>query len=215
MYRFELLTKPGVVIGTLLMAVGFVGGCATPPTPGSPAAVYEEEQKNEDARAKAVEETVAELPDWYTNLPEEPNSTFSVGTAVSLDLQMAMDKATLSAKADLADRINSLISGKVNTFKAESGTGEDAVVVMELDQVVKNVFIEVDVSGYTPIKSKVLPQGNKYRAYVLLQYPIGEANRILVDQIKRNRSVENKLRASKAYRDLEEEIKKKRALQTQ
>ena len=56
----------------------------------------------------------------------------------------------------------------------------------------------------------MLAQGKQYRAYVLLQYPIGKANKVLVDQVKKNRVLEGKLRATKAFKDLEEEIKQAR-----
>ncbi|MBW7996807.1 MAG: hypothetical protein FVQ81_09635 [Candidatus Glassbacteria bacterium] len=194
------------------MAVGFIGGCATP-EPGSPAAVYEEQEKKEEARIEAVEETVDELPDWYTNLPTDPHSVYSAGTATSPDLQLAMDKGTLNAKRSLADRINGLISSKMKTFMAEVGAGEDTEVVTEVERVTTNLITEVNVSGYSQAKAKVLSQGKQYRAYILLQYPIGKANRILVDQVKKNRILEGKLRASKAFQELEEEIK--RARQTQ
>ena len=56
----------------------------------------------------------------------------------------------------------------------------------------------------------MLAQGKRYRAYVLLQYPLGKAKKILVDQVKNNRVLEGKLRATKAFKDLEEEIKRAR-----
>jgi hypothetical protein len=44
----------------------------------------------------------------------------------------------------------------------------------------------------------------------LLQYPLGKANKVLVDQVKKNRVLEGKLRATKVFKDLEEEIKRAR-----
>ena len=58
--------------------------------------------------------------------------------------------------------------------------------------------------------AKVLAQGTKYRAYVLLQYPIGKANKMLVDQVKKSRVLEARMRASKAFKELEDDIKNAR-----
>ena len=209
MFKFYPLTKLGGMIVALLLAGGFVAGCATP-EPGSPEAVYIEQQKKEEARLGAVEQTVEELPDWYTNLPTDTHSVFAAGTATSPDLQLALDKGTLNAKRTLADRINGLLSSKMKEFLTEIGQGEDTEVLTEAERVTSNLITEVNVSGYSQADAKILAQGNRYRAYVLLKYSIGKANRILIDQVKKNRVLEGKLRASKAFKELEDEIKRAR-----
>ena len=209
MLKFHPSIKHGGMIMALVLAGGFVAGCASP-EPGSPKSVYQEQQKKEEARVAKVEQTVEELPDWYTNLPKSANSVFAAGTATSPDLQLALDKGTLNAKRTLADRINGLLSSKMKEFVTEIGQGEDTEVLTEAERVTTNLITEVNVSGYSQADAKILSQGNKYRAYVLLEYPIGKANRILVDQVKKNRILEGKLRASKAFKELEEEIKRAR-----
>lgn len=63
------------------------------------------------------------------------------------------------------------------------------------------------------MQAKVAPQGGQYRAYVLIQYPMGNANRVLVDKVKQSQVLETKLRASKAFQDLEREIQDARTRQ--
>ncbi len=201
--------KYSVLVITPLFLLMALVGC-TRPEPGSPEAVYIEQQKNEEDRREAVGDTIEELPDWFTALPTDAYSVYSAGTATSPDLQLAFDKATLNAKRVLADQINSLISSKMKEFVAEIGQGEDTEVVSEVERVTTNLITEVNVTGYTQSDSKVIQQGSSYRTYVLLQYPIGKANRILIEQIKRNRVLDARLRASKAFTDLEEEIEKAR-----
>ena len=92
----------------------------------------------------------------------------------------------------------------------ESGSGDDSVLTNEASKVTINLITEANVAGYKQADAKVLSQGKKYRAYVLLQYPLGKANAVLVDQVKKNRILEGKLRATKAFKDLEEEIKQAR-----
>jgi hypothetical protein len=45
-----------------------------------------------------------------------------------------------------------------------------------------------------------------YRTFVLIEYPLGEANQVLVEGVKSNQRVHAKLRASKAFAALEDEI---------
>jgi hypothetical protein len=208
MSRLMSLIKSNGVSVVLILAGSFLVGCAA--TPGTPAAVYEQEEKKEEARVEAAKTTVSELPDWYTKLPQDAHAVYAAGTATSPDLQLAMDKGTLNAKRTLADRINGLISSKMKEFVSEVGQGEDTQVITEVERVTTNLITEVNVAGYSQADAKVLSQGNKYRAYVLLQYPIGKANRLLMDQVKKSRVLESKLRASKAFKELEEEIKRAR-----
>lgn len=201
--------RSGGIFSVFVLMASLVAGCASAP-PGSPAAVAEEAKQKEEARVEAIKETVEELPSWYTNQPQDEHAVYVVGTATSPDLQMAMDKGTLNAKRTLADRINGLLSSKMKAFVTEIGQGEDAELVTEVERVTTNLITEVNVAGYSQADAKVVSLGNKYRAYVLLQYPVGKANRILVDQVKKNRMLEAKLRASKAFKELEDEITRAR-----
>jgi hypothetical protein len=51
-----------------------------------------------------------------------------------------------------------------------------------------------------------MQEGRSYRAYVLLRYPVGDANKIVRDQVRKSNQLESRLRASKAFQDLEKEI---------
>ena len=208
MLKLDTLIRPGCLVA-MVLAVSFVAGCATP-APGTPEAAYEKEKKKEEAKIEATKETVEELPPWYTDLPRNDHAVYATGTATSPNIQLAMDKSELFAKRSLADRINSELSSKMKTFIEETGQDEDKAVVTEANQVISNLITLVNVAGYSRVKSKILSQGRQYRAYVLLEYPVGKANRILVDQIKKNRVLESKLRASKAFKELEEDIKRAR-----
>jgi hypothetical protein len=209
MLKLQSLKKAFVSLGVLISAAVFVTGCASP-QPGSPAAVYEKEQKKEEARVEATQETIVELPSWFLNPPQDEHSVYAAGTATSADLQLAMDKSILNAKRTIADSIKGLLSSKMKQFIDESGSGEDNVLTNEASKVIINLITEANVAGYKQADAKVLAQGKQYRAYVLLQYPIGKANKVLVDQVKKNRVLEGKLRATKAFKDLEEEIKRAR-----
>lgn len=188
-----------------LLCAATLAACASP-QPGTPAWTAEVEKKKLEARMDNVKSALDELPSWYTSPPTDEHSLYAAGTATSSDLQFAEDKAILGAKRSLADRINSRLSGKMKEFISESGAAENTQVLTESERVTSNLITEVNVSGYSVTEKKFVPTGTQYRAYVLLQYPMGSANRILVDQVNKNNLLEGKLRASKAFQDLEKEI---------
>lgn len=192
-------------IALVLASATLLAGCAAPP-PGSPAATAAAEQKRQEARAANVQASVDEAPSWFASPPMDNFSIYAPGTSTSADMQMAMDKATLSAKRQLADVLKGSLSSKMKEFISESGTGEDPVITSESERITSNLITETNLAGYSRTQSKVIPQGSVYRAYVLLQYPIGNANRILMDRVKQDKVMESKLRASKAFQELEQEI---------
>ena len=75
--------------------------------------------------------------------------------------------------------------------------------------VVKSVSRETQVAGYKELKSDFQSIGNKYQTYVLLEYPIGKANRILYNKIKEDSTLSNQEAADEALAELEAEIDKK------
>jgi len=192
------------VLGTLTLAA-----CAGP-QPGTPAFTAQQEQQKQQARVDAVKSSVDDSPAWFVNPPTDEFSIYSAGTATSADLQFAVDKAVLGAKRSLADRVNSKLSSKMKEFVSESGAGENTQVLAESERVTSNLITEVNLAGYNITDKKIAPAGTQYRVYVLLQYPLGNANRILVDQVNKNAVLQGKLKASKAFQELEQDIREAR-----
>ena len=187
-----------------------LGACAPVADPGTAAWTAQQEQKKQEARTDQVKQAAADVPSWYMAPPADDVAIYAPGAATSGDLQLAFDKSVMGAKRALADRINSRLSSKMKEFLSESGAAEDGKVVIESERVTSNLITEVNLSGYDIIEKKLVPSGATYRAYVLVRYPLGNANRILVDQIHKNELLEGKVRASKAFQDLEKDIQSAR-----
>jgi hypothetical protein len=187
-------------LSTLLLAA-----CSSP-KPGSPEAVQKQEAEQQKAAVKNVENAISKTPTWYTQPPQDPNAIFTTGTEASPDMQMAMDMAILSAKRELAFRLGARTSAMMKDFAGQTGTAGDAEVSREIDRVTKSVAADINVAGFIREKSEIIAEGKNYRAFALIRYPIGESNKIVADQIKRSKVLDTRLRASKAFQDLEQEI---------
>lgn len=182
-----------------------VSACASI-QPGTPGYVAMQEDERQKLAMKLVSDSVSKAPVWYTQPPAEINSIFASGSEVSTDMQMSMDMAVLSAKRALASQIGNRLSSKMKEFAMQVGSNEDPQVNREIERVTKNVVTEVNLAGVVREKSELIPQGRAYRSYVLLRYPLGESNRMLVDQMKKNSVLRTKLLAADAYKELEKEI---------
>ena len=137
-----------------------------------------------------VKVAVAQVPKWYSKMPEEKDAIFTVGSATAPDLQLAVDIATLNGKVVLADRINGKLKAMTKTWIAKFGQSDvDARVMTEIEKVAKNVIANVDVAGYNPVETEVFAAGTQYRAFVLLKYSDKEASKIIMNRLRKDRMI--------------------------
>ena len=68
---------------------------------------------------------------------------------------------------------------------------------------------DVDVGGYRVDKSTVKVNGKLYRSYVLLEYSDSEANKIIMNRLRKDRILLSKIRSTKAFKDLDISAEKK------
>jgi hypothetical protein len=188
--------------GLVIICAVFVllGGCANK-QPIEVSSVTYEIQK--------VETAVSQIPKWYLEIPKDKENVYSTGTATAPDLQLAVDIATMNAKTTLADRINGRLDAMIKTFIAKVGQDDlDSEVITEVEKVSKNLIAEVDVAGYVPTTVKVYPSGTQFRAFVLLTYSEKEARKVIVNRMRKNRLAYSKLKATDAWKELEDEVEK-------
>jgi len=164
---------------------------------------------------KKVEPVVVELenpiaPDWYLNLPTDPNNFYSVAEAVSNSMQFAADRAKNLARVELANQFQVKISALFKQFREEIGAPEDADLLQLAMAVSKSVVSEA-INGSKLVKQEMRESakddgGKIYQAFVLLEMGIGEANSTLMSKVKANNRLYTQFRASKGFQELEKEV---------
>ena len=148
-------------------------------------------------KTKLANEQVKKMPEWYTKIPEDEESIYAVGTAVSPDLQLSNDIAILLAKRTLADRINGELRSQTKS------------VMSKIETVTSNLIADVDVAGYRVKESEVVVNGTEYRMYVLLEYSSAEATKILMNRLKREKQLLSKISALNAFKELDNKVNEK------
>lgn len=196
------LTRTALVSSSLALALL---ACSSP-KPGTPEFVQKKEEEQQKAAVKTVEQSLSATPSWYSKNPVDANSLYAKATEVSTNRQMAVDKAMHLARKELAQQLGARVSAKIRDFAAESGKANDDDFQMEVERVGQSVALDVNLAGYVRENDDVVAEGTKYRAFVMLRYPVGESNKVVANQVKKSAELESKVKASKAWQDLELEI---------
>ena len=130
---------------------------------------------------------------------------FGVATSVSPDLQLAIEKAKMQAKSEIADIVAGEMNKQSKQFITELGKTHSKTTVTEVESTLINIIKNTPVRGYEVWKQEVtLTKNGYYRAWIGIKLPMGEYNKMY------NYSVETvvdafKLKeiAQKAYDEVE------------
>jgi hypothetical protein len=104
---------------------------------------------------------------------------FGVGTAVSPDLNLAIEKGMMIAKAELADIIKGEMNKSSKQFITELGKNENKTTVSEVESTIVNLIKDTPVRGYEIFaKDVTITKQKYYRAWIGLRLPMGEYNKM-------------------------------------
>ena len=114
---------------------------------------------------------VNKTPKWYVKYDRETLFKYQEsGTAVSPDMELAVKKAILLAKAKLLDRVNGEMNNQTTIKKTETGENEDLTVNGQSEDLIINKVDSMIAQGYVITKSEIFMTANRsYRAYVLVE----------------------------------------------
>jgi len=130
---------------------------------------------------------VNKTPKWYVDYNHETMFKYQeAATAVSPDMELAVKKATLLAKAKLVDRINGEMNNRTTITKNEAGTNEDLNVTAGSQDVIVNVIEDTLARGYEVTKQEMyITKTKSYRVYIMIEVSKKEVEEIINQANKR------------------------------
>jgi hypothetical protein len=164
-------------------------------------------KKTVDLAPSPNEKTAEAIPGWYLNIPQDPNFVFSAQTATSREMGMAVKKATQSARAEIAMQIDTKVKALEKMFREEVGFKEDSEYLEQFTEVNESVSTQTLI-GSQVVKRETKPEESIWRAYVLMQMPLGMMQKEFVDEVKKREILYNRYRASEGFKELEEKTQK-------
>ena len=104
---------------------------------------------------------------------------FGKGTAVSPDLQLAIEKGMMVAKSELADIVKGEMNKSSKIFITELGKNHNKTTVSEVESTIVNLIKETPVRGYEIFaKDITMTKSGYYRVWIGLRLPMGEYNKM-------------------------------------
>ena len=141
-------------------------------------------------KQEAKEETrvLNQVPQWYIDarvdkgviLNRDANLfIYAVGQGNSPDLQLAIEKAMMVAKAELADKLQGQMNKRTDLYITEVGNEGSKQVASKIEETIVNIVQETMIQGYEQWEKAVFetPDGT-YRVYVGLKMGVGDANKL-------------------------------------
>jgi hypothetical protein len=121
-----------------------------------------------------------DVPPWYIKAPASTDEyMFITGTGLSSDLSMSRAKALLDAQHQLASKLNGVIDAATRQQRKDTaGTVNSDYTSITIR---KNI-IETSITGHHLEDSKIQAENRGYRTFVLVRYPVGDANKLLRQQ---------------------------------
>ena len=133
---------------------------------------------------------LTKTPKWYIKYKrEDKNWMYETASSVSPDLELAVKKSTLLAKAKLADRINGKMNNQSAINKNETGIDENNNITGSADDTIVNIVNDTLVKDYIVEKVEIFYTHHKsYRAYVKVK--VSKENvALVIDEIKAEKNL--------------------------
>lgn len=154
---------------------------------------------------KTIETTkppTVDMPAWYLEVPREEAALYATATETSSDLQFSIDRALMSAKREIAFKLENEVSQKFRDYTAETGSGESETITKDTERLTISNSKFVNLVGVERVRTHVVREGNRYRAFVLVRYGLDASNRIHANYMAKHRQRDARERLDKFEQEL-------------
>lgn len=183
-------------ISLTMLAVASLTGCSSGPTIKSDSGTYQ----------KLVNSPEIVAPEWMDNPPKsDKNHLYVTGTSDSVNYGSSRQKAMLDAQLHLGDKLNGELNAMVQQYKNDVGDS----YIENTTTNIKKLIAETDLTGYNVEKITTIKVDGKFQTFVLLHYPIGDANELLKQKLGMKLQRESVMRAAQGQIDLNKELDRK------
>ena len=179
----------------ILALTALIAACSSSPKDPYERRAYEERERREALAERAL----SQAPKWMTELPTSANAVYANGTSASGDFSMADAKAKMVAYSKICMAAGGRVSQRGRMFLQD--TGDSSYETSE--QAIQSLCPSVDITGVEIKEIKRINEGGRFRTYVLVALPTGEANQLQQRKDRLRLQQQAGARSEKAFKELE------------
>ena len=162
-----------------------------------------------DLSPEASRKTVKNLPSWYINTPVKDGFKYQASEATSQSMQLAVDKARVTAMNNLSQMIKSEWNGYTKRIQQETGIGSESKLLDEFSSTQENVIS--NQLDNVIVKEKDIQVENSdgtriYRVFVLVEFDVNAAQERLLQRIKADQQLYDAIKAAELVDEMEEKV---------
>lgn len=177
-----------LVLPTMLLAAGLMSCASGGSAPGQAAAA-----------------TIRGAPSWFRQVSRGNRYLEGRATAVSRDMQLAVDNGAAEARVQIAQEVETFVGAVLTRATEQAGESGNESATRTSDQLVRQVSA-VTLRGLRVDRQEVTPEPDgRFRAWVRIRLPRGEVQAALQVQAQREEALYARLRNTDAFRELEME----------
>lgn len=156
-------------------------------------------EQERDRQERYVERAIDKAPKWMVDLPKSNSAVYENGTATSADMAMSVTKA----KTIAFGKVCMAAGGKVNQQSKIYKTDSENTSTEFSEVAIKAFCPGVDITGVEMVETKMIAEGTRFRSYVLVALPTGDANRLSKEKDSREQRKIASQRSREAFRELD------------
>ena len=165
--------------------------------------------KGPDLTPEPTRKTFKTVPDWFNNKPQKEGYYYVATSATSRDFQTAIDKAELAARKKIGETLESEVSGVTSRAIQETGLGAGSKYMDDFKNT-QELILRTSLRGAQNINQEIQEEqsdeGDIYRAYVLMEYDSGLQQKALLNAIKADQLLYEKLQATELLEEMEAKV---------
>lgn len=163
-------------------------------------------EESRERQEKSVERALDKAPKWMTELPKSSSAVYENGTAVSGDMAMSVNKAKTLAFGKICMAAGGTVQQQSKIYMTDTETAST-----ELSELaIKSTCRGVDITGVEVVETKMIADGPRFRTYVLVALPTGDANALVKARDARNQRRIAEVRSREAFREMDRDESKPR-----
>lgn len=167
-------------------------------------------QAAQNQQSSGFEGADINAPEWFLNPPQKDGSMMVASSGRSSRMNVALDKATLSAKRDLAGNIRSTLEGQSDRYIEEIGnSAEDETVTREQYQSFTREMVAEELQGIRTVEKAITEEDGGYRAFVLVELTMNDIR----EQLSGKEELKTRFNAKQFEQDMDknlDELRKRR-----